>query len=303
VVLDAYAGYKEPASIDRIIFLPYASAAESWRSFERGQIDIAEVPMGEFVDAAEAYGTAGTMPFLAGYFYGVNRRAGPLRDIRLRKAITFAVDRATIADDVYGGNMRAPRGVIPWGMPGFDNDACRTLCTFDPDRARSLVAKLPEKSRSVRLEFTKGRPHGEVARLMAQDLRDVGLEVKLRRFEFGEYVAHLTAGEGLIYRYGWLAEYPDPDVFLTPPFDSGSPENYSGFKSDRVDDLLDRAHAESDPARRVQLYQRAERVILRRVPVIPIGSFVTHWAAQTRVAGLEFDIVGGFDLVDASIEG
>jgi ABC-type oligopeptide transport system substrate-binding subunit len=105
-----------------------------------------------------------------------------------------------------------------------------------------------------------------------------------------------------MYRYGWLAEYPDPDVFLTPLFDSGSPENYSGFQSDVVDGLLDRARAEINPVHRLELYRRAEREILKRVPVIPIGSFVTHWAAQARVAGLEFDTVGGFDLVNASIE-
>jgi oligopeptide transport system substrate-binding protein len=302
VVLDAFAGYKEPSGIDRIHFVPYANAAESWSSFERGQIDIAEVPMGEFGDASETYGSDGTMPFLAGYFYGVNLRAGALRDIRLRKALNFAVDRATIADEVYGGTMQVPRGVVPRGMPGFNNDACNALCAFTPDKARSLVAKLPRKLRRVRLEFTKGRPHGEVARLVAQNLRDAGLQVKLRRFEFGEYLTHLTRGNGGIYRYGWLAEYPDPDVFLTPLFDSGSPENYSGFESDRVDGLLDRAHAESNPLRRLHLYQSAERAVLKRVPVIPIGSFVTHWAAQPRVAGLEFDTVGGFDLASASIE-
>jgi oligopeptide transport system substrate-binding protein len=302
VVLDAYAGNKGRPAIDRIHFVPYANPADSWSSFERGQIDIAEVPLGEFGDASETYGSDGTMPFLAGYYYGVNLRAGALRDIRLRRAVNFAVDRATIADEVYGGNMQVPRGVVPRGMPGFDGDVCESLCAFAPDKARSLVEKLPKKSRSVRLEFTKGRPHGEVARIVAQDLRDAGLRVKLRRFEFGEYLTHLTRGSGRMYRYGWLAEYPDPDVFLTPLFDSGSPENYSGFQSDVVDGLLDRARAEIDPVRRLDLYRRAEREILKRVPVIPIGSFVTHWAAQARVAGLEFDTVGGFDLVNASIE-
>jgi oligopeptide transport system substrate-binding protein len=303
VDLKAFPRYVQPPAIDRVRFIPYPTPAESWTAFESGRLDIAEVPVDEFDDARKNFGDSGTVPFLAGYFYGLNLRAGALNDIRLRKAINFSVNRAAIADDVYKGSMEQPRGIVPWGMPGFNNDVCKELCVFSPDRARALVEKLPKKARAVTLEFTKGRPHGRVARFVAGDLRDAGLSVKLRKFQFGEYLRHLVRGKGAVYRYGWLAEYPDPDVFLSPLFDSGSPENYAGFSSDVVDTLLDRAHGESRPSRRLALYKRAEKEILKRVPVVPIGSFVTHWAAQPIVEGLYFDAVGGFDLLDASIEG
>jgi oligopeptide transport system substrate-binding protein len=302
VVLDAFPRYREPPAVDRVHFLPYSNPAHSWSAFQAGQIDVAEVPVDEVEDASAVYGAAGTKPLLAGYFYGVNMRAGVLSDIRLRKAINFAIDREAIAQQIYEGTLRPPRGVVPWGMPGFAHNACKRLCVFSPERARALVRRVPKNSRGVVVEFTKGRPHGEVARRVASDLRDVGLRVKLRPYEFTQYVARLARGDGRVYRYGWLAEYPDPDVFLTPVFDSGSPENYSGFDSERVDRLLDRARSEPDPARRLLLYRRAEMAILKRVPVIPIGSFVTHWAAQPRVESLAFDTAGGFDLVGASIE-
>jgi ABC-type oligopeptide transport system substrate-binding subunit len=104
-----------------------------------------------------------------------------------------------------------------------------------------------------------------------------------------------------MYRLGWIAEFPLPDVFLSSLFESDAPDNHSGFESRRVDSLLRRAHAESSELKRVELYRKAERAILKQAPIVPLGSFVTHWAAQPRVEGIDFDVMGGFDAAGISL--
>jgi ABC-type oligopeptide transport system substrate-binding subunit len=81
-------------------------------------------------------------------------------------------------------------------------------------------------------------------------------------------------------------------------FDSASPDNHAAYSSQRIDALLNEAHAERSDGRRLQLYAQAEKAILRDLPVVPIGTFTTHWAAKHSVRGIKFDVMGGFDAAD-----
>jgi ABC-type transport system substrate-binding protein len=69
-----------------------------------------------------------------------------------------------------------------------------------------------------------------------------------------------------------------------------------------VDDLLDRARKAGTEAKQLALYRRAEKEILKEVPIVPIGSFDSFWAARPEVSGLRFDVMGGFDAAGASID-
>ncbi len=302
VILKAFPGFIQTPDLDGIRFLPHPDAAASWLRFRDGELDVAEVPAGQIEDAEQSYGTAGFRPFLASYYYGFNLKAKALGDIRLRKAINRAIDRDEIAGSIYKGTMTPARGIVPAGMPGFQENICAVMCRYTPSVSRKLVKSLSKKERKITLEFTKGDPHDDVARLIRRDLEDVGLDVKVRSFGFPSYLRRLRDEQQGVYRLGWIAEFPVPDVFLSPLFASESPDNHSGFSSEKVDALLAEAHAEPSDGRRVQLYIQAEKEILKQVPVAPIGSFVTHWATQPRVRDLNFDVMGGFDAVNVFLE-
>jgi len=300
--LEAFDGFYDPPSIDRILFIPFPDAAVSWLQFLDGEVDVAEVPSSEIESAGEEFGEEGFQPLLAGYYYGVNLDSPNFSDRKLRLAVNRAIDREVIADAIYKGTMDAPRGIVPKGMPGFGSDICGSLCDHSPSSARRLIKKLPKRERTVIIDFTKGDPHGAVARSVQEDLKAVGLTVKVQGHGFNKYLELLRSGDSSLYRLGWIAEYPSPDVFLTPLFDSGSPDNHSSFASKQVDDLLGRARKAGTEAKQVGLYRRAERAILADIPIVPIGSFNSFWAARPEVQGLRFDVMGGFDAAAASIE-
>jgi peptide/nickel transport system substrate-binding protein/oligopeptide transport system substrate-binding protein len=262
---------------------------------------VAEVPAGQVDAALEVYGEEGYVPFLAGYYFGYNLKGPELKDLRLRTAINLAVDRDLIASRIYKETMIPPRGIVPEGMPGFDNDVCGRLCTYSPKAAKKLVKQLPKKGRRVHIDFTEGAPHDQVANRVKKNLEAVGLKVTVKGYPFDKYLNRLTKGDASVFRLGWIAEYPVPDVFLTSLFGSSSPDNHSGFRSAKVDKLLDKAHASKKVADRLRLYRKAEKQILKDVPIVPVGSFETHWAAQPAIKDLHFDTMGGFDALGVSI--
>ncbi|MFN2587146.1 MAG: ABC transporter substrate-binding protein [Actinomycetota bacterium] len=301
VILEDFPGFVETPSLDGVRFVPAPDAAASWPLFVDERIDVAEVPSGQFEAARERFGEDGYRPFLAGYYFGLNLRSEELDGVRIRKAISRAIDRREIAESVYKGNMQLPRGIVPTGMPGFHENVCVTLCRYSPEVAKRFLRPVPQKARRVSLQFNREDPHGQVARLVKRNLEAVGLEVSIKGYGFPRYLRLLRDGRQSAYRLGWIAEYPEADMFLSGLFESDSPDNHSGFESPRVDALLARARRTEKEAVRVQTYIQAEKAILRELPVVPIGSFVTHWVAQPWVEEIEFDVMGGFDAVEVSL--
>lgn len=303
VIMKAFAGFIDTPEIDGIVFLPYPDAAASWLQFVQGGIDVAEVPADSIDLAAKTFGTQGFQRALHGYYYGFNLRSKALQNDKLRTAVSRAIDRRRIVTTLYKGTMELPRGIVPAGMPGFRENICIRLCKYGPAVAKRLVADIPRKLRRVTLEYSTGtrEPHARVARVVKGDLEAAGLNVRMRAYPFATFLRRLRDHRQSLYRQGWISEYPVADEFLSPLFSSASPDNHTGFVSERVDRLLDEAHAEPSDERRVQLYIEAEKAIFREVPIVPIGTFVTHWATQPRVKGIVFDATGGFDAVGVSL--
>ena len=297
--LKSYPDFYESAGVDGLRLVPYDDAAASWVPFVTGSLDVAEIPADRIDVAVDRYGDRGVLPLLAGYYYGFNLKSKNLKNLNLRKAINRAIDRRSIARTIYNGTLQAPRGIVPEGMPGFADNACGKLCRRSG--AARLGSRVPQKMRNVRIEYTEGQPHQKVARAVATDLEEIGLDVKIKAYKFPEYLRQLRDENSQMYRFGWLAEYPSPSVFLTSLFSSDSPDNHSQFSSSKVDNLLRKAAAEADDERRQELYLRAEKLILKKVPIAPLGTFVTHWAAADNVEGIVWDTMGGFDAVDVTL--
>ncbi|MGH2693668.1 MAG: ABC transporter substrate-binding protein [Actinomycetota bacterium] len=301
VILEAFPGFIDTPELDGIRFVPYPDAAASWLEFLDGGLHVAEVPAGQLEAAADEFGEEGFTPLLAGYYYGLHVGSENLRDLRLRRAIARGVDRATIASTIYRGTMVEPRGIVPGGMPSFQENICLVACSYKPEVARKLARGVPRSRRVVTISYNNDPPHGRVADLVARDVRAAGIRVRLEGYRFDRYLKRLRGGKQSVYRLGWIAEYPSPDAFLYALFHSDSPDNHSGFSSRRVDRLLDRARAEVSEGKRSLLYRQAEKAIMRRLPIVPIGSFLSHWAAHPQVRNIRFDAMGGFDAVGVAL--
>jgi ABC-type oligopeptide transport system substrate-binding subunit len=299
--LRAFEDFWDAPDVDGLRFVPYDDAAASWVPFVTGDLDVAEIPADRIDVAVDRFGDAGVLPLLAGYYFGFNLSSRNLADKDLRHAVSRAIDRATIARAAYKGTLVPPRGIVPEGMPGFANDACGKFCDYSKSAARRLLRKVPRKRRSVTIEYTEGQPHKRVANEVRDDLEAVGIDVDVEPFKFPQYLRMLRAGRQQMYRYGWLAEYPSPSVFLTSLFLSTSPDNHTEFASTEVDALLRKAGAEKNDRKRTRLYARAEKLILRRIPTAPLGNFVTHWVAGERVDEIAWDTMGGFDAAEVTL--
>jgi peptide/nickel transport system substrate-binding protein/oligopeptide transport system substrate-binding protein len=236
-------------------------------------------------------------PFLGLVFYAMDLKSPVLSDVRLREAITAAIDRERIVREVYRHTVQPASGLVSDGVPGKVPDACGDRCRHDPDRAKALVAEVFPRGGvpEVAIDHDDDATQVAVAKSIKADLDGAGIPAVLRPHPFADYGQFIVSGKQELFRLGWIADYPSPDAFLFPLFSSTSPDNLTGLASTEVDDVLQAARKEAAPAVRDQLYREVEQKILSQFVVVPVAQLETRMVVARRVQGFTLNPMGTFD--------
>ena len=220
----------------------------------------------------------------------------PLNDVRVRQAIAHALDRETIIQEIFLGQHQPARGILPAGMPGY-NPQLKTL-DYDPARARELLKKagFPEGRGLPVIEIWSAAKSERIEKEMAavkRQLGAVGIPAEMQyETNWPAFSRRLTDGRFSMFVYAWHADVPDPDNFLFKLFHSQSPRNLTGYANPIVDDLLFQARRERDVTRRIEIYRRAEQIIVDEVPVVPVWHYTYERLFQSYVRNVEVNGLG-----------
>jgi ABC-type transport system substrate-binding protein len=185
------------------------------------------------------------------------------------------------------------RGILPPGTLGYNPRL--TGYAYDPVRARELLAQAG---------FAEGRglaalticatvkldpEHARTIRYLAA----VGVHAEFKYVpEWPQFSRLLADGQCPGFQYAWFADVPEPDNFLHKLFHSRSPRNYTGYANPLLDDILLRARSEGDDLRRVELYRRAEQMVLDDAVVIPFFHYTYERVFQPYVKSIEVSGLG-----------
>ena len=288
-----YAGAPRLAEVRYQIF-PGEPIDAIHREFLAGNLEDSPVPF-------EARGKPGPYqyirrPMFSVRFYGFNTRHKPLDDRRVRQALVHAIDRDHIRDGIYLGRYHPARGILPPGTPGFNPEIGDTA--YSLDRARLLLrqAGYGEGRRFPPLTLWSSVKSERLVRehhFIKTSLAAVGVPLDVRyETDWPTFSRLLEEGRLPFFLQAWYADVPDPDNFLTKLFFSKSPRNFTGYASTVVDDLLLQARAETDLSRRVELYRRAERMVLEEAPIMPVWHYTYERLFQPYVRSIEVNGLG-----------
>ena len=201
----------------------------------------------------------------------------PFDDPKVRQAFALAFDRENYIEAVLHGIGIPAEGLYPPGLPGYDPNLVGTQ--FDPERARQLLkeSKYGGPDGLPQIVFTDsgfgtdlGTRTAALAKMWKQYL---GVEITVENIESNKYLEMIYAGKhGQIFDTGWCADYPDPENFADALFHSDAAQNLGHYNSPELDVILEQARTERDVTKRIALYQKAQEIIVRDVPVI----FTSH---------------------------
>jgi oligopeptide transport system substrate-binding protein len=230
-------------------------------------------------------------PQLCTYYYGYNTKAPVVDDVRVRRALSMAVDRQSLIDNVTKGDQQPAQWFARPGIAGAPTmDTHPDLgIKYDPEGAKAeLQAYLDETGQTadqldLTLQYNTSSGHQAIAEAIQQMWADVlGVNVKLVNQEFAVHLDSIkSADTPQIYRIGWCQDYPDANNFArennavngsqNPADASGNPVGGFNWKNDEYERIVVEASKETDPEKRVDMYAQAEQIsIVDDAIMIPI---------------------------------
>jgi peptide/nickel transport system substrate-binding protein len=193
----------------------------------------------------------------------------PLGDARVRRALSLAIDRALLCATLFDGRARPAGGLI---APASWAHAGTPPLAFDPVGARSLLAEAGFSHLHLTLLTSTERLRGDVARVIAQELADVGLDVEVVPLELGTMIARLNAGDFDLASLQ-LPEMTEPNVlrvFLHGSYVPPAGANRGRVRDETLDALLDEGDRLVDIQARREVYARLESHERRQMHLVPL---------------------------------
>jgi peptide/nickel transport system substrate-binding protein len=298
-----------PAYLDEIEFRFFTDPAGRALALEAGDVDV----MGELppFDAARlrANDRFTLMPIaIPGQPLGLmlNTQRPPLDDIRVRQALLFATDRATIVQTVFSGESPAATGPLTAATFGYAPFLAERY-PYNPDEALALLEEAgwidsdddgsrDKAGRPLTLDavlMTWGSVP-EVAQLIHSQWAKVGITLNTQTLTYPAALQAAREGDYHIIPQNFSGS--DPDL-LWAYYHSGESFNWSKISDSALDDLLDEARSTHDPAQRAELYEQAQQRIMEQALLVPIRDPVNLNAINVRVRNLHFDAHGWFPLL------
>jgi peptide/nickel transport system substrate-binding protein/oligopeptide transport system substrate-binding protein len=299
IVLAANSDYFNGApKITRLVYriFPGEVFEAMYAEFQRGQLEDCFIPTSDYRRILALPNQIYVKrPMSSVRFYGINRRIKPFDDKRVRQALIHAIDRTAVIEDVFLGRYLPARGVLPPGTQGY-NPKLQGYA-YDPQKARGLLAEaghpggrgLPPVAiwSSVKDRVVIEHTH------LKRYLEAVGFRPEFHyETDWPTFSRLLGDGKLPVFLYAWFADVPDPDNFLAKLFHSRSPRNFFGYANPAVDDLLAQARADANLVRRVDLYRRAEQLIMDDAPIIPFWHYTYERVFQPYVRSVEVNGLG-----------
>jgi peptide/nickel transport system substrate-binding protein len=293
ITVDAFDGYwGTKPKLQRIIFQPVPEASVRALKIQNGEADVTWAI--DPKDVPSLKGQANTdvleQPGLNVSMAEINLMMQQFQNKPLRQALNYAINKPELMDSLYTGAGTPATGVLPPTSWGYNQDL--KAYPFDQDKARALLQEAGYNGEELILDtYTIARgynPQGsKLAEAVQQYLEDVGVKTQIQTGEWTQYRADRRAGKQHIAFGGWQADTGDPENFLGVFFNSVNKGgvNTSFYGVPAVDQLLNQANEETDIAKRKDLFNQAERMIVDDAPWLFIGHMKQQAALRKRVQG------------------
>jgi len=299
---------KDVVKLDKIEFAMIEDDNTALSMFENGELDWAGQPLGGLpVDAVPALKESGKLvihPKATMYWYKMNTTKGHLANVKIRKALSLAVNRQEIVDNITQVGQVPTMGMLPQAMilkkEGYfkDNDVETAKQLLAEGLQELNLKQLP----TITLSYNTTDRHKKIAEaIQDQWKKSLGIDVKLMNKEFKVHLDDMHQLNYEIARIGWNADFNDPINYLEMFRDQNTGNNDTGWENERYKELLKQSASENDPEKRNQILAEAEAIFMDDMPLIPLFTDVDIWVQNEKVKGVQVDGLGFIDLKWAEI--
>lgn len=276
--------------LNGVNFYPITDQQAEVRAFKAGQVHLTSTPSMAIEKIAyykkNKPDVLRVVPTYSIYHYEFNTTEPPLDDVRVRRALSMAIDRETLVKRVSKGGETAAYTFVPADPEGYSPEP---LFTYDPKKAQALLAEAGYPDGVgfplIDILYNTQDNHRKIALALQQMLKDnLNIKIQLSNQEWKVYLNTKRNLEHKIARAGWLADYLDPSNFFEVLY-SKSGNNDTGWKNaeyDKIIEDLKKTHIEEE---RFELFAAANKILAEEMPIIPIYNYSDLNLVSSEVKG------------------
>ncbi|MGF1757365.1 ABC transporter substrate-binding protein [Photobacterium sagamiensis] len=287
----------EKTVIKQVTFLPIENQVAEMNRFLAGEIDITnELPNEHFRRLQKEYAEdVSIQGNLCSYYYGFNNAKAPFDDVRVRKALSYAIDRDIITKALLGQGQKSGYFLTPEITANFNPvmpDYGKLSQKERNAKAKELLAEAGFDS-SNPLEFTllynTSENHKKIAVAIASMWKkNLGAKANLENQEWKTYLDNRRQGNFDVTRAGWCGDYNEASSFLSL-MQSNNSSNDPKYHSKAYDSVMEKALNSTSETEREQLYVEAEKLLAKDMPIAPIYQYVKARLVNPKVGGFPAD--------------
>lgn len=291
---------RDKVRLNGVVYYPTENVVSEERMFRVGQLHYTQsVPLGKIPVYREMENSPYVQaPYLGTYYFLLNTTRPPVDDVRVRKALSMAVDRDKLNKTVLKGANVSAYSITPPDTLGYYPPR---LFGYDVEQARELLAAAGypngEGWPGLELTYNTSEDHRKIAVALQQMWKDaLNIEVTLANQEWKVYLDSVTQMNFDIARRGWIGDYVDPNNFLDL-FLTGGGNNNTGFADPRYDDMILRqAPQAATKEERFAIFHEAETMLMEQMPIIPIFTYTSKHLIHPSVNGLPSNLMDSINL-------
>ncbi|WP_040615159.1 ABC transporter substrate-binding protein [Oceanicola granulosus] len=287
--------------VDNLVFAITPDASVRYQRLQAGECHVMPYPNPADIEAmkeAEGIEVLEQEGLNVGYL-AYNTTMEPFDNPEVRRALNMAIDKDAIIDVVFQGSGQVAKNPIPPTMWSYNDDIEDD--PYDPEAARQMLADAGVEDLSMKIwAMPVQRPYNPNARRMAEliqeDFSEVGVDVEIVSYEWGEYLDRSRAidRDGAIL-LGWTGDNGDPDNFLAVLLGCDGVENSNRAQwcHEPFEELIQEAKTLSDQEERAELYREAQEIFKEQAPWATIAHSVVFMPVREEVEGYVVHPLGG----------
>lgn len=246
----------------------------------------------------------------------ISVHTGNLPDARVRKALSLALNRPVLINDILGQTYAPAEGLVPYGIHWGDKEfreVAGSLIKTDVDEAKKLLAEAGypngEGLKTIRIITMNNQEDIDSAQAWQSMWKQIGVNSEITVYERSVYWDVFYTDDWDVARDGWTGDYDDPrtNLFLWMAYREGPDKDvrwYDTPNAKKFDELMRAADKETDKEKHLQLYLEAERVILDDMPIIPVWHGDETILVKPEVSGIIKNNIGyiSFNFADVKTD-
>jgi len=281
--------------------------------FKAGEIDYLGAPYQsiglDVIDGFKADGSLKIADQASVYVYKLNTKDKFTGNANIRKALTLAMNRQGLIDNITKGEQKPALGMVPIAVSGFEEDRGYYKDNDIEGAKAALEAGMQElgikdpSEITVNISFNTSEGHAAIAQFIQEGwTKNLGIKVGLDNSEWQVYLEKLNQLDYQAGRLGWTGDYNDAYTFLEIYDTAANGNNDTGWENPEYKKLLDQSNLETDPAKRLDLLKQAEAIIMNELPAAPIYYYTNLSVVQDNVKNIQADVLGNIPLKEVVVE-